>query len=110
MLVQYCRDRYLWYISFIVWVSNSRISTQQDESIDSTFLDIYITAAFQRGYALKFKGTEDINQALKIKRFSHGHDEMTIADYEFIQQDSSTIYILYIDHDKIKKCLVVMRV
>ena len=35
---------------------------------------------------------------------------MTIADYEFIQQDSSTIYILYIDHDKIKKCLVVMRV
>ena len=25
---------------------------------------------------------------------------MTIADYEFIQQDSSTIYILYIDHDK----------
>ena len=35
---------------------------------------------------------------------------MTIADYEFIQQDSSTIYILYIDHDKIKKYLVVMRV
>ena len=35
---------------------------------------------------------------------------MTIADYEFIQQDSSTIYILYIDHDKIEKYLVVIRV
>ena len=32
---------------------------------------------------------------------------MTIADYKFFQQDSSTIYILYIDHDKIEKYLVV---
>ena len=37
---------------------------------------------------------------------------MTIEDYEFIQQDSSTLYIqhTYLDYDKIEKYLVVMRV